>query len=92
MSSLRGWREIPIGAVSFKLSLEYKTGDWRANRPVINQEKCTKCMTCWVYCPDMAIIWDGEKVTVNYDYCKGCGICAEECPVKAITMEPEPSE
>jgi len=89
MSSLRTWKEIPIGGVAFRLSTDIKTGDWRAQRPVIDQSKCTKCMICWLYCPDTAIIWDGEKVFVNYEYCKGCGICAHECPVKAISMVPE---
>jgi len=89
MSSLRTWKEIPIGGVAFRLSTDVKTGNWRARRPVIDQSKCTKCMICWLYCPDMAIIWDGEKVFVNYEYCKGCGICAHECPVKAISMVPE---
>jgi pyruvate ferredoxin oxidoreductase delta subunit len=89
MSSLRTWKEIPIGGVAFRLSTDIKTGNWRARRPVIDQSKCTKCMICWLYCPDMAIIWDGEKVFVNYEYCKGCGICAHECPVKAISMVPE---
>ncbi len=87
--TLKGWKEIPIGGLAWKLSTEFKTGDWRTFKPVIDQEKCVKCLLCWVYCPDMAIVWDGEKVEVNYDFCKGCGICAEECPRKAITMVEE---
>jgi len=89
MSELRGWKEIPIAAIPFKTSLEFKTGDWRTFKPVIDYEKCTKCLTCWVYCPESSIEWDGEKVYINYDFCKGCGICARECPVKAIEMVPE---
>lgn len=87
--ALKGWREIPIGGLAWKLSTEFKTGDWRTLKPVIDQEKCIRCLLCWVYCPDMSIIWDGEKVEVDYDFCKGCGICAEECPRKAITMVEE---
>ncbi len=89
MSGLKGWRELPIGTLPLKFSTEFKTGDWRTFRPVVNQEKCVKCLLCWVYCPEMSIVWDGTKVSVNYDFCKGCGICAHECPVKAISMVPE---
>ena len=85
----RGWRELPLAALPYKLSLEYKTGGWRAFRPIVDQNKCVKCLTCWIYCPESAILWDGEKVSINYDFCKGCGICARECPVKAINMVPE---
>jgi len=89
MSEPRGWRSLPIGGVAYRLSTDVKTGDWRALRPVVDHNKCTKCMLCWLFCPEMAIIWDGEKIQVNLDYCKGCGICAHECPVKAISMVPE---
>ncbi|MEM1508464.1 MAG: 4Fe-4S dicluster-binding protein [Thermofilaceae archaeon] len=67
-----------------------KTGLWRTERPVIDRSKCLKCLVCWLYCPEAAIIRDGDdSVEVDYEYCKGCGICANECPVKCITMVPE---
>jgi len=91
---LLGWKELPIGALPIKFSTEYKTGDWRSFRPIIDDGKCIKCLICEIFCPEMAIKveWDNgrpKRVYVDYDYCKGCGICAAECPVKAITMEPE---
>ncbi len=85
----RGWKQIPIAAVSWINSTEYKTGSWRSFRPIVDYEKCIKCMQCWVYCPDLAIKWNGEEINVDYDYCKGCGICSEECPVGAIKMVKE---
>ncbi len=101
--SLPGWKQLPIGAVILTPgnSVEYKTGEWRTLRSEIDQEKCIRCRTCWMYCPEGAIQEFEEpyktktgrefKLTykVNYDYCKGCGICANECPVKAITMVEE---
>jgi len=91
-----GWKEIPIAGVPFISSLEYKTGDWRVFKPVIDDNKCIKCLLCNIYCPDMSIKvrWDetGNRalgVYVDYEYCKGCGICADICPVKAITMVKE---
>ena len=65
------------------------TGIWRSFRPVIDQEKCKRCLLCWLYCPETAIKRVGEdhmQVVIDYTYCKGCGICANECPFKAITM------
>ena len=95
--ALKGWKDIPIGGIIDEpgKSREVKTGTWRVIRPVVDLNKCTHCMLCWLYCPDMAI-----EITVNeknrpqmlgffYDYCKGCGICADVCPVNAIEMRPE---
>lgn len=85
------WRTLPPAAmITVPSSLEYKTGAWRIEKPVIDKDKCTKCLLCWIYCPDMAIIrLDGGRVEVDYEYCKGCGICAEVCPPKAIRMMEE---
>jgi len=86
-----GWKSIPIGGILLEpgSAMRYKTGDWRAFRPVIDEAKCINCLLCWIYCPDAAITRREKFVEVNYEYCKGCGICAEECPVKAITMVEE---
>jgi len=86
-----GWKSLPSGAVVLEAgsSVEYKTGDWRAFKPLVIKEKCVNCLLCWIYCPDSAIVRKEKWVDVNYDHCKGCGICAHECPTKAIEMVEE---
>lgn len=66
-----------------------RVGDWSNFKPIIDLEKCTKCMVCFVYCPDSAITIDSESKypIVDYGACKGCNICFTECPTKAIAME-----
>lgn len=85
-------KELSVGAVIDKpgSTEQYKTGTWRAFRPVIDQSKCTKCQVCWRNCPDAAIKEDKNgNFFIDYDYCKGCLICVKECPAKAITKEVE---
>jgi len=89
-----GWKTLPEGDIiaGGGTAQEFKTGDWRSKRPVFIPEKCIHCLTCWVYCPDNAIIVkDGKVIGYDYEHCKGCGICEHECPVKgkAIKMVPE---
>ena len=69
-----------------------RTGDWRVEYPVINNEICTPartgkeaCFICWSFCPD-AVIFRTIPLNIDLEYCKGCGICAEECPTNAISM------
>ncbi len=68
-------------------SAERETGGWRVKRPVVEMDRCTHCMICWIFCPDSAVETGGGKF-LGFDlvHCKGCGICAEECPVKCIDM------
>ena len=85
-------KELPIAGVIPKpgTSKEYKTGDWRSFKPILDQDKCTRCNLCWVYCPEPAIKHnDDGSYEMDLTYCKGCGICAEECPPKAIKMVEE---
>jgi pyruvate ferredoxin oxidoreductase delta subunit len=86
-----GWRQLTRGAVVTipGSAREFHTGDWRTQRPVLQESKCTNCLFCWIWCPEPAIIREPKKISFDYDYCKGCGICATECPVKAITMVEE---
>jgi len=90
MSSTKSWKELEMAAVlRAGTSLEFKTGNWRSEKPVIDYAKCIDCLICWTFCPDSSIKRNGTKVSINYDYCKGCGICANECPVKCISMQKE---
>ena len=66
-----------------------KTGDWRAERPVVDRDKCVKCATCWLYCPTQSIEEKPKWFEANVAVCKGCGVCAQECPRHAITMVEE---
>ncbi len=86
------WKEHPPGGVIKDAgnSRSFKTGGWRAFRPVRDENKCSQCLICYVYCPDSAIIAKGDKITgIDYSFCKGCGICAQECPRDAIQMHDE---
>jgi len=86
------WKELNVGCVIDEPgnAATYRTGDWRSQRPVYNKDRCIRCGTCYIFCPDMAIktIEDGY---IEHDlyYCKGCGICAQECPTEAIAMKDE---
>jgi pyruvate ferredoxin oxidoreductase delta subunit len=89
---VKATKKVSIGGTIFEpgSSVQYKTGEWRTLRPMLDKSKCTKCALCWVYCPDMAITIGEDGFPIcDLDYCKGCGICAEECSLKAITMVEE---
>lgn len=89
MASELTWRDMRFGNILTTpgSATQYKTGDWRSQRPIVDKEKCNKCGLCWLYCPDAAIktLEDGFYEPDLY-YCKGCAICFQVCPRKAITM------
>lgn len=86
------WEELTPGGTIYDAgnARDFKTGDWRSQKPVFIPEKCKQCGLCYPVCPDDAIpvCAEGRK-DFNYDYCKGCGVCAQVCPFGAIVMEGE---
>jgi pyruvate ferredoxin oxidoreductase delta subunit len=90
---------MPIGPVVTEpgSAVANKTGSWKNMHPVLDNQKCTRCGICWMYCPEgcFKLKKETERKDVKYrfvpdlDYCKGCSICEKECPFKAIKMVKE---
>lgn len=83
------WKDLEIGSIVVEpgSASQYQTGDWRSQRPIIDNDKCNKCGLCYIFCPDASIEQEEDGYyRVNLFYCKGCAICAKECPRDAITM------
>lgn len=86
------WKDLEIGAIVTEpgSAAQYKTGDWRSQRPTYDFTKCIKCALCQIFCPEGCIQQnDDEYFEADLFYCKGCGICAKECLTKVITMVEE---
>ena len=86
------WKDIEIGFIVTEpgSASQYRTGDWRSQKPIFELEKCIKCGLCYIYCPEGCIRQNAEgDFEADMYYCKGCGICARECPKEVITMVEE---
>ncbi|MDD2251363.1 MAG: 4Fe-4S binding protein [Dehalococcoidales bacterium] len=86
------WRDIEIGAIVTTPgnAIQYRTGDWRSQKPEYIFDRCIKCGVCAIYCPEGCINQNEEgHFVADMYYCKGCGICATECPVYVISMVEE---
>jgi len=86
------WHEVTPGCIVFEPgnASTYKTGSWRAQRPIWDNKKCIKCGICYVFCPEACISETAEGFfAADLGYCKGCGICAHECWPQAIVMVEE---
>ncbi|MFC1957572.1 4Fe-4S binding protein [Chloroflexota bacterium] len=83
------WRDLEIGSIVTEpgSASQYKTGDWRSQKPTYKLNKCIKCGLCWIFCPESCIKQDDEGYFIaDLYHCYGCGICAKECPTGVITM------
>lgn len=86
------WQDLNIGCIVTEPgnARQYRTGDWRAQRPTHEFRRCIKCGLCQIYCPEGCIFQNAEGYfDADLYYCKGCGICAQECPTGVITMVEE---
>ncbi|MCL2573537.1 MAG: 4Fe-4S binding protein [Defluviitaleaceae bacterium] len=87
---LESWKNMTHGAHVFEAgnAVNFKTGDWRSDKPIFISENCKQCLLCFPVCPDSAIVLeDGQMQGFNYDFCKGCLVCMMACPFKAIEKE-----
>ena len=89
------WRDLEVGGIVAEPgnARQYRTGDWRSQRPIYDFSKCTKCRLCQIYCPE-GCIYETKDGFFEADlyYCKGCAICAVECPTEVISMVDEEEE
>ena len=53
---------------------------------VIDETKCSYCLTCFRVCPLQAIE-AGDPMYANPVRCQACGVCAAMCPGNAIDLE-----
>ena len=86
------WKDLEIGSIVTEpgSASQYKTGDWRSQRPTYDFSKCIKCALCQLFCPEGCIQQNAEGYfEADLFYCKGCGICVRECPTWVITMVEE---
>ena len=86
------WRDIEIGSIATEpgSASQYRTGDWRSQRPTYDFNRCIKCGICQMFCPEGCVQQNPEGYfEADMYYCKGCGICARECWTKVIKMVEE---
>jgi pyruvate ferredoxin oxidoreductase gamma subunit len=89
------WQELVPGFVVTEPgnARSYRTGDWKAQCPVFNHDRCIKCGICSLFCPEDCVNQNEDGYfEADLYYCKGCGICARECWTQAITMVEETKE
>ena len=60
----------------------YRTGGWRTDRPVRDDDKCTQCLFCYFFCPDSLRHRGGaEGDGLRLRALQGMRHLREECPV-----------
>lgn len=88
-------RAVPFGAVTpapVGTQPLFTTSNWRVVRPIRDEEKCTKCLQCYLACPDACWVYKEETDSLEWvgDFCKGCQVCIQQCPEDgALVAVPE---
>jgi heterodisulfide reductase subunit A-like polyferredoxin/coenzyme F420-reducing hydrogenase delta subunit len=56
--------------------------------PIIREQLCARCLTCYRTCPHRAIVLQAnDKPMIRPEACFACGLCVSSCPAKAISQE-----
>jgi 2-oxoacid:acceptor oxidoreductase gamma subunit (pyruvate/2-ketoisovalerate family)/2-oxoacid:acceptor oxidoreductase delta subunit (pyruvate/2-ketoisovalerate family) len=66
-----------------------ETGEWRSERPILDNGRCHFCGQCRLICPCFCIHEQESAFRIDLKFCKGCGLCASQCEFGAIHMERE---
>ena len=87
-------RSVPFGAITpapVRQQDLFVTSNWRIVRPVIDHELCTRCLSCYISCPDACWSYNEaeDMMEWNWKFCKGCQVCIKQCPVDALSPAPE---
>ena len=47
------WKDLEIGAIATEpgSASQYRTGDWRSQKPIYDFKRCIKCGMCYEMCP-----------------------------------------
>jgi MinD superfamily P-loop ATPase len=80
--------EEPNGGIFIQGELQSETQVYR-QVPLWNQEACTLCGKCTVWCAYNALLRLGDTILVMPNMCHSCYACSELCPVQALPMQPE---
>jgi len=88
------WEPVEVSApviLAPATSVAVPTGLWRTVRPLIEYNRCHRCVwICSTLCPDSTIMVNPEGYPeIDYQHCKGCLICMANCPHHAIWAVPE---
>ena len=81
--------EIALEALQAAEKQELPTG--LPGPPIVDQAKCTICLTCVRLCPHGAMSFR-KRAEADPLSCARCGICAAECPMDAIELAPVEGE
>ena len=87
-------RSVPFGAITpapVRQQDLFVTSNWRIVRPVIDHELCTRCLSCYISCPDSCWSYNEKEDMMEWNckFCKGCQVCIKQCPVEALSAAPE---
>ena len=79
---------VEIDAVVAALDRLAADGTPDASAPVIREQRCARCLTCYRTCPHRAIVLQAsDKPIIDPEACFSCGLCVSSCPAKAIAQE-----